>query len=614
MRLNWLLCAILLLGAALRFYGLGEQCYFHDEIFELHVARRSIPYIIEAVNIHPVHSPLNQFISHYFLFLGQNEFVLRLPAAIWGVLGVWVIYLAGSAFFNRRVGLFSAFLLAISSYHIRYSQEARMYALLVLGALLSQYFFWKGLQGENKKNWIGYIIATTLALYTHLFAVFIVASQGIFICVRALLNRYSKVKFARSGLFWLSLVIIGLLFIPRLIPVAKNTFSQESFLAINVSPPPIARGWSPRGVMLTDLTTNLILFSGGTGAIFYIYLAFFVIGIEGNLKRYGPATAYLFLTAVLPFASFYLIKPSRIFAVRYLIFLLPVYYILIAAGVNRLELVFTALYKKLSKKVKYLPVAFYFLAVLIFLLAGLRPLKKYYRHWSYPIGNRLKYDWRRLDSFLKDHARPGDILIPRGGIWYYHLVYLRQYLDHGLLGRLAVKDPTRLTEAGIWWVGGDPGKRPYPPGFKPVKIDADIPDLPVSYGRGPVSFTEETFPGLCKIPGNDAVGITGTIKVKPGRIFWVSVRVRGIERHYARYSPFPGIFFYGEAGRKEPNSSNKTGIRLIADEEDGWKRIILNGITPAHASTAQVIIQKDKQHIGEEVEVKDLKFYGDWGE
>ena len=609
MRLSYLLFAVLLLGSFLRFYDLGAQCYFHDEIFELHVASRSIPYIVKAISAAPVHSPLNQIINHFFLFLGHNEFVLRLSAAIWGVLGVWVIFLAGKQFFNRRVGLFAAFLLAISSFHIRYSQEGRMYALLVLAGLLSQYFFWRALEDGKRRSWIGYILTTALALYTHLFAVLILGAQVIFVGLRQLMNRTFPGRDRRQWFFWGSLLIIGILFLPRIVPVAHNSFSKDSFVAINVGAPPIARG-IVRGVQLTDLTTILILFGAGSGFAFYLYFSLFVIGVEGSLKRYGLAVVYLMLTAILPFITFFIFKPSRIFGARYLIFLVPVYYLLIGAGVERLSNMVMTLSPRLSKSKRFRPVVVYLPAILVFSLVAISPLKLYYRDWSYPIRERLKYDWRGLVSYLEEHAHPGDAIIPSGGIWYYHLVYLREYLTPRLQEMLTVADPAKLTSTGIWWVGGDPDHRHYPPGMKPIDLDPGIPELPVSYGRGTVSLREKTFPGLVKIPDLNKFGITGKLSVEPDRMFWLSVRFRGIERHYERYSPYPGIYFYASPGEKA--TSPYLGVRLVTDEGDGWKHVVLNGITPSNVSSAQIVILKDELHVGEEIEVADIEFYGDW--
>jgi len=518
--------------------------------------------------------------------------------------------LAGKQFFNQRVGLFAAFLLAISSYHIRYSQEGRMYALLVLAGLLSQYFFWQALEDDKRRSWIGYILATTLALYTHLFAVFILASQVLFVGLRYLLKRSSRIRPSRQWFFWGSLLVIGVLFLPRIIPVVHNTFSKDSFVAINISAPPVARGLATREVKLTDLTTILILFGAGTGFAFYAYFALFIIGIEGSLKRYGQAIAYLFLTIALPFISFFLVKPSRIFGARYLIFLLPVYYLLVGAGVEHLSKMVMTLYRRKSKRKRFRPAVVYLPALLIFSLLAIHPLKLYYRDWQYPIGDRLKYDWRKLVSFLEEHAHPGDIIIPSGSIWYYHMVYLREYFTDRLQEMLTVADPTTLSSAGIWWVGGDSGKRHYPPGFKPVDINPGIPELPVSCGRGPVFLRRKTFPGLVKIPGLNAIGITGKLSVKPDRMFWLSVRFRGIERYYERYSPYPGIYFYALPGEKATNPY--LGVQLVTDEGDGWKHVVLNGITPSNVSSAQIVILKDELHVGEEIEVADLEFYGDW--
>lgn len=607
-----MLLGIIGLAAALRFCDLGGQCFFHDEIFELHVAKNSIPYIFRAISAAPVHSPLNQLISHCFLYFGHSEFILRLPAAIWGVLGVWVIYLAGTCFFNRRVGLLGAFLLAISSYHIRYSQEARMYALLVLATLLSQYFFWRVLRQGGRRYALGYILSTTLALHTHLFAVFVLAAQVIFVGLRRLLFGRTRENRAALRFFPGSLLVIFLLFLPRLIPAAGNLLSQESFVEVKVGAVPVARGWTPRSVQLTDLTTILTLFGGGTGLAFYLYFGLWVIGVEGSLKRWGGATAYLVLTAALPFVSFLVFKPARIFGVRYLIFLLPVYYLLVAAGVERLGRVAGALHRRLRPGKSWREAAYYLPVTLIFLAAGFQPLQLYYRDWNYPIGSRLKFDWWKLNSFLENHARPGDIIIPTGDIWYYHLVYLRQYLSPGLQEKLAVDTPEQLSEAGIWWVGGDPGRRQYPPGMAPVDLDPAIPGLSVSCGRGPAGFREEPLSALEESPDPRVLGVAGPIPVRGGRLFWLSLRMRGIERHYERYSPYPAFIFQGPGGAEVPDPH--LGVRMVTDAGDGWVRVISNGITPSHADTVRILILKDRLHIGDKIELDGLRFFGDWRE
>lgn len=76
----------------------------------------------------------------------DTEWVLRLPSALLGIANLVAIYWLGSLVGGRVTGVFAAALLAASSKHIYYSQEARAYSLLALAATLyaaSAFFFVK---------------------------------------------------------------------------------------------------------------------------------------------------------------------------------------------------------------------------------------------------------------------------------------------------------------------------------------------------------------------------------------------------------------------------------------------------------------------------------------
>ena len=51
-------------------------------------------------------------------FLGNEAWVLRLPAAIFGILTVWGVYLLAAELVSVPVGLLSAFFLATSFWHV----------------------------------------------------------------------------------------------------------------------------------------------------------------------------------------------------------------------------------------------------------------------------------------------------------------------------------------------------------------------------------------------------------------------------------------------------------------------------------------------------------------
>ena len=91
---------------------------------------------------------------------------------------VAVLFLVGLELRDAALGLVAAFIAAISYFLIRYSQEARMYSLLVLLSLVSYYFFIRMIRrGEGGRAAVGYAATTVLLLYAHYHAVFLVLAQ-----------------------------------------------------------------------------------------------------------------------------------------------------------------------------------------------------------------------------------------------------------------------------------------------------------------------------------------------------------------------------------------------------------------------------------------------------
>ena len=110
----------------------------------------------------------------------NSDFALRIPSVIFGLTSVYLLFILGRRLFNTKVGLIASFMLAISPFHIWYSQELRSYSLLMLLTTISVYYFWLGLHKNKKKYWIGYLISTLAALYTHSYFRSVVIVQNIY--------------------------------------------------------------------------------------------------------------------------------------------------------------------------------------------------------------------------------------------------------------------------------------------------------------------------------------------------------------------------------------------------------------------------------------------------
>jgi len=178
------LTLITVIAAGFRFAGLGSKSLWLDEAYSLGLARSSFSSLWHDLlspqvntSVYVAYMSLYYTLLHFWVRLGESEIWLRLPSALCGVATVPLMYALGSRLFTKQAGLAAAFLLAIQPVHIAYSQEARSYSLCVFLSTAAFYFFIRGVQEGNGKWWLLYVVSTVLAIYSHLFAAFLLPAQ-----------------------------------------------------------------------------------------------------------------------------------------------------------------------------------------------------------------------------------------------------------------------------------------------------------------------------------------------------------------------------------------------------------------------------------------------------
>ncbi|MCH2060642.1 MAG: glycosyltransferase family 39 protein [Verrucomicrobiales bacterium] len=118
-----------------------------------------------------------------------NERALRYPSLIAGLLSVIAIALLGRVLLSPTVGLAAAFFLAMHPWHLRYSTEARSYAMVILLVTLAMLCLVIALRNNRWRWWLGfagcqflYMYAFSGALYfalgTNLAALCIIIARG----------------------------------------------------------------------------------------------------------------------------------------------------------------------------------------------------------------------------------------------------------------------------------------------------------------------------------------------------------------------------------------------------------------------------------------------------
>jgi mannosyltransferase len=144
---------------ALRLVTLGASLLWYDEAFTATIVKLPLFQALQAVR-GDVHPPLWYAVEWLMIRLGgNNAFALRLPAALFGVASVAELFGLVKRLAGERAATWAGALLAVMPGQLYYSQEARMYSLLTLLALL-------GARAVLDRNWLRLGLTLPLILYT----------------------------------------------------------------------------------------------------------------------------------------------------------------------------------------------------------------------------------------------------------------------------------------------------------------------------------------------------------------------------------------------------------------------------------------------------------------
>jgi 4-amino-4-deoxy-L-arabinose transferase-like glycosyltransferase len=185
-RWEWVaLVGLTLLALGLRLYRLDAQSLWNDEGTSVALAQRSFAAITRDAS-HDIHPPLYYYLLHLWVRMtGASEFAVRSLSALVGALVVTGSYLLARRRLGRAAAPVAAWLAALSPLQVYYAQEARMYIGVTLFGLLSMLAYDALVERLDAlpRRWLwpalGYLAATCAAVYTHYFALTLLAAQGL---------------------------------------------------------------------------------------------------------------------------------------------------------------------------------------------------------------------------------------------------------------------------------------------------------------------------------------------------------------------------------------------------------------------------------------------------
>jgi hypothetical protein len=178
------LALILFLATLLRLYNINKESFWADEGWTMILSKGPALTDVVQTMANDQHPPLYFVLMHYWIDLaGNSEVVTRLLSAFWSLIGVAAIYRLGADLFSPGAGALAALLLALADNDIFLSQDARHYTAMATLAALSTLCYFRYLRHPSRRNGIGWLLVSSVMLYTHYLGAFILAIQLIHILV-----------------------------------------------------------------------------------------------------------------------------------------------------------------------------------------------------------------------------------------------------------------------------------------------------------------------------------------------------------------------------------------------------------------------------------------------
>src|SRR5215831_10493678 len=168
-----LLWVITALGALLRLWALNAKSFWLDEIASVVIARMPGNTFWHWLWTEEGNMALYYVMLRSWVGIHLGEGTIRLFSVLPGIASVPMMYLLGRRLFGRNAGLLAALLLALNTCAVVYSQEARGYSWLLLGTIISTYYFVRLIEEPPKSIASAYALAAGVTFYFHYFGLLV---------------------------------------------------------------------------------------------------------------------------------------------------------------------------------------------------------------------------------------------------------------------------------------------------------------------------------------------------------------------------------------------------------------------------------------------------------
>ncbi|NIM90304.1 MAG: hypothetical protein GTO17_05070 [Candidatus Aminicenantes bacterium] len=431
------LAIVCVLSLLIRLKNLGYLSYWGDEGFSYLAVKGILQHgypLYPSGHIYFKAILYMYVLSFFSLFLGSNEFTLRLVSVLASVATLPVLYLIGKKFFNQSVALFSVVILAFSVWETEYSRIAGYYPFLQLFYLLGFYFFYLGFFEQKKKYkyWATIFLILTPTLHQiGLALIFVYLYLLLLQGIKRFLRKDCLISLAIVSVFYLLLQIneiffwkVGYVYTPQ--DKRLTSILAEYFSRFNLNYFREFRAAFP--------SMSLIVLVG-----FFLLSGFILMSlIKKNLRENEKIKRWLFLSLAFLFPLLFMGFVKSHLQPRYIYFLRPLFILLFSYSLFKLvEILVELMFKPFQSRLKREPARQKTILTLgVFLLTGILTVNglslvrvkqimdreyqdKIFTTLITRTGRQQHPDHKSAGEFLKAQVRKDDVVIAIHMVFQY---------------------------------------------------------------------------------------------------------------------------------------------------------------------------------------------------
>ena len=174
----WAVAVIASVGVGLAYLSRMPSIWL-DEASSIALARLPYERLLSILAEREANMGLYYVLLKAWSTLGDGLLVLRLLSLLLAAAAVVCTYHLAALLFDRRVALVASVLLALNGMFVAFATEVRGYMLALVLVLAASYWFARCVLRPDRAAFVAYAVVASVALYAHLFAVFVIVSHGV---------------------------------------------------------------------------------------------------------------------------------------------------------------------------------------------------------------------------------------------------------------------------------------------------------------------------------------------------------------------------------------------------------------------------------------------------